>query len=113
MSLTNLWKETMEDLENNGLNWSNVIKIGIGDSFISKNDFQQFAKNYDYYNYYDSDNIDCVPLDLIIEGKDFKMIREKCDGYEGWKVIFFKSFIDDNEVIKFENLNKLFKDPYE
>ena len=108
MDLTNLWEETIKELEENGFSWSDVQKIGTKEGFIPKMYFQQFAKNYNYFSGY---GVEYVPLDLVIEGTGFRMVRKEYDGSEWWHIILFESFINSNKVIKGKDLKKLFRDP--
>lgn len=107
MGIINLWEETVGVLEENGLKWENVYSIGTEDGFIPKEVFHQFAKKYNYDNGY---GIEYVPVDLVIEGKGFRLIRQKYDGSEWWKVIKFTSNINIHDRISKKDMLKMFRD---
>lgn len=106
MSIINLWEETIEFLEENNYTWEDVIRIGNNEGYIKKSDFKKFAKNYNYDNGY---GIEYVPLDLIIEGKGFKMFRGEYDGSEWWRIMYTNS-VNTTKNIKFEDLKTIFRE---
>ncbi len=114
MGIINLWEETVGVLEENGLKWENVYSIGTEDGFIPKEVFHQFAKKYNYDNGY---GIEYVPVDLVIEGKGFRLIRQKYDGSEWWDYIPLENFIGNKKlknikVLSVENSNKILGNDY-
>ena len=114
MGIVNLWEETIEVLKENGFKWENVYSIGTKEGFIPKEVFHQFAKKYNYDNGY---GIEYVPLDLIIEGKGFRLIRREYDGSEWWDYIPLENFIGNKKlknikVLSVENSNKILGNDY-
>ena len=107
MSIINLWEETIEFLEENNYTWEDVIRIGNNEGYINKSDFEKFAKNYNYDNGY---GVEYIPLNLIIEGKGFRMFREEYDGSEWWRIMYMDSIINTTENIKFEDLKNVFRE---
>lgn len=107
MSIINLWEETVEVLKENGLKWENVYSIGTKEGFIPKEVFHQFAKKYNYDNGY---GYEYVPIDLVIEGEGFRLVREEYDGSEWWKVIKFTSDINIHNRISKKDMLKMFRD---
>lgn len=106
MSIINLWEETIEFLEENNYTWEDVIRISNNEGYIKKSDFKKFAENYNYDNGY---GIEYVPLDLIIEGKGFKMFRGEYDGSEWWRIMYTNS-VNTTKNIKFEDLKTIFRE---
>lgn len=114
MGIINLWEKTVGVFEENGLKWENVYSIGTEDGFIPKEVFHQFAKKYNYDNGY---GIEYVPVDLIIEGKGFRMIRGEYDGSEWWKYIKLDFIIGNKElkdikVLSIDKSNEVFDNNY-
>jgi hypothetical protein len=112
--LVNLWKETIEVLENEGNSWEDVIRVGTEDGYIDKDLFKKLAKETNYDNGYGAVEI---AEDLIIEGKDFRMIRGEYDGSEWWDYILLENFIGNEElkdikVLSVENSNKILGNDY-
>ena len=106
MSIINLWEETIEFLKENNYTWEDVIRIGNNEGYINKSDFKKFAENYNYDNGY---GIEYIPLDLIIEGKGFKMFRGEYDGSEWWRIMYTNS-VNTTKNIKFEDLKTIFRE---
>lgn len=112
--LVNLWKETIEVLENEGNSWEDVIRVGTEDGYIDKDLFKKLAKETNYDNGYGAVEI---AEDLIIEGKGFRMIRGEYDGSEWWDYILLENFIGNEElkdirVLSVENSNKILGNNY-
>lgn len=82
----NLWKETLEIIENNGRKFDDVTLIHGKEFAITKEQFLELA-NVDYDNGYGGVE---VAEDLVIEGKDFYMLRKTYDGSEWWEFIDLK-----------------------
>lgn len=105
--IINLWTETIEFLEENNYTWEDVISIGSEEGYIKKSDFKKFAENYNYDNGY---GVEYIPLNLIIEGRGFKMFRGEYDGSEWWRIMYTNSIIDTTKNIKFEDLKTIFRE---
>ena len=82
--MVNLWKETIETLENNGKTWEDVQLIFGEDFQITKENFEIVAKKTEYDSGYGSQKI---ASDLVIMGTGFVMNREEYDGAEWWNFI--------------------------
>lgn len=93
----NLWEETIEKLQKNGYTFDNVIAIYGEDFQITKENFEEVAKETDYYDGYGHPEI---AIDLTILGKDFIMIREDYDGAEWWRMISIPDVSSSNKNIK-------------
>lgn len=112
--LGNLLEETLEELENNNKNESDVLFVGfqmedgcLVDYYtgkkhrISWEKFKQLAKNYWYDSGYGCNE---VSLSLVIVGDDWWLEREEYDGSEWWE-FKQKPNIDDYEFTdKIENI---------
>ncbi len=107
MGIVNLWEETIEVLKENGFKWENVYSIGTKEGFIPKEVFHQFAKKYNYDNGY---GIEYVPLDLVIEGKGFRLVRKEYDGSEWWNIIKFENGINIYDRISNKDFKMMFRD---
>lgn len=83
--MTNLWEETIAILDNTNRTFDDVIYICGDDFIISKENFQEVAKETNYYAGYGSQKIAC---DLKIFGRDFIMTRGEYDGSEWWNFEF-------------------------
>lgn len=82
--MVNLWKETIEILENNGKTWEDVQLIFGEDFQVTKENFEVVSKKTEYDNGFGSQKI---ASDLVIIGTGFVMNREEYDGSECWKFI--------------------------
>ena len=83
--MENLWEETICVLAHNGKTWADVKYI-CGDDFrISKENYEEVAKNT---NYDDGFGAPEVAEDLQIIGEDWWLTRDEYDGSEYW--IFHK-----------------------
>lgn len=105
----NLWEETIEKLQENGYIFDDVIAIYGEDFQITKENFEEIAKETDYNDGYGCQEI---AKDLTILGKDFIMIRENYDGAEWWRMILIPDVSSSNKNIKYVNsliINSIFK----
>ena len=110
----NLWLETIEDLRINGKTWEDVLKVGTKNGYIKKELFEKIAKETNYDNGYGASKI---ANDLVIEGKNFRMVRVEYDGNEWWRFISFECFIGNKElqnikVLSVEKSNEIFGNEY-
>jgi hypothetical protein len=87
---TNLLKETLEELKDNGYSESDVEWVGNSDYYFSFDHFKKIAD----VNYDSGYGAAEVASDLIIVGKDWWLEREEYDGAEGWK--FKKKIVKPN-----------------
>lgn len=87
----NLLKETIECLNENGKQTSDVLWVGrnyyiykTDESFCYKSTWDDFClkANFEYDNGYGGAEI---PMDLVIVGKDFWLERGEYDGSEWWE----------------------------
>ena len=82
MSLTNLWEETINDLERHGLTWDDVVYV-CGEHFmITKQNFEAVAKETNYDDGYGAPE---VAEDLKICGRGWWLERGEYDGSEWWE----------------------------
>lgn len=95
----NLYKETMEVLEEHGKTFDDVVAV-CGEKFqITKDDFVKYSKT-EYDNGY---GVPQVAEDLLIIGADFWLERHEYDGAEWWE---FKSMPKYKEL-PFKNITAL------
>lgn len=111
--MTNLLKETIEILKENGKSETDVLWVGRG--FSSgyynykkqeyKSTWEDFKEKADF-NYDDGYGGNEIPMDLIVVGKDFWLERHEYDGSEWWE---FKTMPKEPEETKELSL-KLYED---
>lgn len=77
---TNLWEETIADLEENGKKWEDVEFV-CTDDYVLVN-FEKEAKEIYYDSGYGGAEI---PMNLKVVGSDFWMERHEYDGSEWWE----------------------------
>lgn len=82
--MTNLLKETLDELQENGKSFECVLWIGSEDGHITKELFLELA-NIDYDNGYGGQEI---ASDLVLVGDGWWLERGEYDGSEWWE---FKS----------------------
>lgn len=79
--MANLLKETLEVLSDNGKSFDDVLWVGSGDGYITKELFLKLADvNYD--SGYGGQEI---AQDLLIVGEDWWLERGEYDGSEWWE----------------------------
>lgn len=110
----NLWTETIETLGTNGKDWEDVLRIGTKKGYINKNLFKRLAKETEYDNSYGASK---VAEDLIIEGKNFRLVRGEYDGSEWWDYIPLEYFIGNKKlknikVLSVEKSNEILGNDY-
>ena len=99
----NLLKETIECINDNGKQTSDVLWVGRNyydwekeEQIIYKNTWDNFCLNANFFydNGYGGNEI---PMDLIVVGKDFWLERHEYDGSEWWE---FKTIPVEPEEIR-------------
>lgn len=80
--MTNLWEETISILDLYKLNWADIIFVCGNEFQISKENFEEVAKETNYDNGYGAPEI---ATDLKLIGADFWLERWEYDGSEGWE----------------------------
>lgn len=99
--LTNLWKETIDILREYNKTWEDVVAI-YGEEFqITKENFEEVAKETNYYKGYGAQH---VASDLVIIGNGFAMSRGEYDGFEWWNFLHTGFDIPKN-IVKIKNLD--------
>ena len=93
----NLWEETIEKLQRNGYTFDDVIAIYGEDFQITKENFEEVAKETDYYDGFGAQK---VAADLTILGTNFIMKREEYDGSEWWNLIYIPDISSLNKKVK-------------
>lgn len=80
--MANLWKETIECLNENGKTFDDVLFIK-GDNFdITKDNFEGVAKKTNYDNSYGAQQ---VARDIVLVGENWWIERAEYDGSEWWE----------------------------
>ena len=79
--LTNLWEETVEILERNGLSFDDVKQVQVSEGYINKEWFKVKAMTTNYDSGYGTAEI---RLDLLIIGDGWWLERGEYDGSEWW-----------------------------
>lgn len=81
--MMNLWDETIEELNRHNLKWEDVDFAIVTDAFyVSKDDFETFAKRINY-----DEGFGLVVIDprLKIVGDNWWLERAEYDGKEWWE----------------------------
>lgn len=78
----NLWQETIDTLTEYGKTWNDVVEIRGNKFRISKENFEELAKDTNYDNGYGSQKI---AYDLKIYGANWWLERGEYDGREWWE----------------------------
>ena len=94
---TNLWDETISELEYNGKTYDDVVAVCCHDFRISKSNFEEVAKRTDYDSGFGGQK---VATDLMIVGIDFWLERHEYDGSEWWE---YKSMPTIPQEVKIVN----------
>jgi hypothetical protein len=79
--MTNLLKETKEELEEHKLSGSDVLWVGSKDLYTTWDNFIEIA-NVEYDSGF---GVQGVIFDLLIVGKDWWLERHEYDGSEWWE----------------------------
>lgn len=81
--MTNLWIETIEELNRHGLSEKDVVWVGFRDiATIPWEDFKTIANDFNYNSSY---GLEEVPLNLVVCGKNWWLERGEYDGSEWWE----------------------------
>lgn len=80
--MANLWEETNYALNCQNITWDEVLCVCGGDFRITKENFEEIARQTDYDNGYGAPEI---AEDLVVMGVDWWMTRDEYDGSEWWE----------------------------
>lgn len=95
--MTNLWDETLEKLSEHGKTFEDVRYIQGADFKITKENFEQVAKQSDYYTGYGAAK---VAEDLVLVGKGWWLERYEYDGAESWHFKEAPKQINETKEVK-------------
>lgn len=95
--MTNLWEETLEVLRDYGKSFEGVRYIQGSDFKITKENFEQVAKQSDYYAGYGAAK---VAEDLVLVGKGWWLERYEYDGAESWHFKELPKQINETREVK-------------